>query len=191
MPLPWLRLINGVIGATDIVRWVRGRAAGIDPQPEPGTLDQRLAGVVVGALREAFDRDSARLDIERHRLDDERMRGEKAMRLELLRLAGDRELGRLRLLSGIALASFLGSLYLVATATSGHAGASLARWLACLLLLLALAAAFSAQASVGRVLARGNDRSSPDDVTMTPGGIAAPWLIVAGLAAVALAMLLA
>jgi len=34
MPLPWLRIIDGVLGATDLVRWVKG-------QPP---ADTRIAG---------------------------------------------------------------------------------------------------------------------------------------------------
>src|SRR5688572_21052158 len=102
MPLPWLRLIDGVIGATDIVRWVRGRSGEDAVAPAQHALNSRLAGVVVSALREAFDRDHQRLEIERQRLDEERRRAERAMRLELLRQAGDREIGRLRLVAAVA-----------------------------------------------------------------------------------------
>lgn len=191
MPLPWLRLIDGVIGAADIARWVKGRSAPSEaPEPGRGLLEQRLASAVVGALGEVFDRDRERLELERRRSDDERVRAERALRLEILRQTGDREIGRLRLMSAMALASLLGSMLLAATTGGGAAGARAAVGLGCLLLILALAAAFAAQSEVGRVLARGNDRASLDDVTLTFGGIAAPWLIVAGLAGVALGLLL-
>ena len=50
-----------------------------------GHLEARLTGVMVSALKEAFDRDAARLDLERAALDDQRRRAEEALRLELVR----------------------------------------------------------------------------------------------------------
>ena len=67
-----------------------------------GGLEARMAGVVVAALKEAFDRDSRRLELEREQLAAERQRAERALQLELQRQAGDREIGRLRLLAGVA-----------------------------------------------------------------------------------------
>jgi len=82
------------------------------PQPETGLvpggplaqIETRLAGVVVAALKEAFDRDARRLDLEREALEAERQRAERALKLELLRQAADRETSRLRLLAGVAVA---------------------------------------------------------------------------------------
>jgi hypothetical protein len=54
------------------------------------------------------------------------------------------------------------------------------------LLLTALAAAFSAQSRVAQELARMDDRSTPSDLTRSVAGSIAPWLIVAGLATVAI-----
>jgi hypothetical protein len=59
-------------------------------------LDTRLAGVVVAALKEAFDRDKARMELERAPLDAERERVEQALRAELRRQAADLALGRVR-----------------------------------------------------------------------------------------------
>src|SRR3954467_15960355 len=59
-------------------------------------LETRLAGVVVAALKEAFDRDRARMDLERAHLDAERQRAEQALRAELRRQAADLALGRIR-----------------------------------------------------------------------------------------------
>src|SRR5512132_2588594 len=47
----------------------------------PGTLEARLAGVLVAALKEAFDRDRTRLELEQAQLEAERRRAEDAMRL--------------------------------------------------------------------------------------------------------------
>src|ERR671925_499033 len=61
-----------------------------------GQLEARLAGVVVAALKEAFDRDRARMDLERAQMEAERQRAEEALRAELRRHAADRVLGQLR-----------------------------------------------------------------------------------------------
>src|SRR6185436_9870926 len=74
-----------------------------------GNLEARLAGVVVAALKEAFDRDNRRLDLEREQAQAERLRAERALRLELARQAVDREIGRLRLTAGVAVACWLGA----------------------------------------------------------------------------------
>src|SRR5439155_27012886 len=101
MPVPWLQIIDTLIGLTDLAR------LGRRPPPPPehqlqldpdrvggplGGLETRLAGVVVAALKEAFDRDTHRLELERAELEAERERAERALRLELRRQAGDREI---------------------------------------------------------------------------------------------------
>ena len=58
---------------------------------------------MISALKEAFDRDAARLDAERAALDDQRRRAEEALRLELVRQAADRALARLRAIGVLAL----------------------------------------------------------------------------------------
>lgn len=67
-----------------------------------GQLEARLAGVVVAALKEAFDRDRARMDLEQAQMDAERQRAEEALRAELRRQAADRALGQLRLIALMA-----------------------------------------------------------------------------------------
>ena len=63
MAVPWLRVINAVLGITDVVQLVKGRGA-TDERREVavaptasglGGLEARLAGVVVAALKEAFE----------------------------------------------------------------------------------------------------------------------------------------
>src|SRR5204863_1939163 len=114
--VPWLRIIDGVLGATDLVRWVKGQPPA--EAPGAGALETRLAGVVVSALKEAFDRDHQRLELERQRIDEERERAERLLRLEWLRQAGEREIARLRVMAGVALAGWLGTLFLVARLTA-------------------------------------------------------------------------
>src|SRR5262245_24050498 len=67
-----------------------------------GQLEARLAGVVVAALKEAFDRDRARMDLERTQMEAERERAEAAFRAELRRQAAERVLGQLRMIAVMA-----------------------------------------------------------------------------------------
>ena len=62
-------------------------------------LETRLAGVLVAALKEAFDRDRTRMDLERAHLEAEQARAEAALRAELRRQAADRALGQIRLMA--------------------------------------------------------------------------------------------
>ena len=61
----WMRVIDTVGGLAQMTGKLRPRAnpeAGLAPAGEPaGGLEARLAGVVVAALKEAFDRDRARI----------------------------------------------------------------------------------------------------------------------------------
>src|SRR5229473_1646796 len=126
MAVPWLGIIDAVIGVTTLARG-RWSPASEQQQLEAGGrnlggLETRLAGVVVAALKEAFDRDTRRLELEREQLAAERLRAERALKLELLRQSGDREIGRLRLLAGVAVASWIGTLLLSARLIGGGVG---------------------------------------------------------------------
>ena len=187
-----------LIGASDIARGSRSRPA---PDPEtqqlaPGSralghLETRLAGVVVAALKEAFDRDTRRLELEREQVEAERMRAERALRLELLRQAGEREIGRLRLVAGVAVVSWLGTLFFATRLVSGGTGPKAAVAGGWLLLIGALAAAFVAQTRVVQALDRGDDAITQSGAVASglPGPLA-PWLVVAGLAAIGFAILI-
>lgn len=198
MPIPWLRIIDLALGVTNFAQ-ARSRPAA-PPEDEQlvggsraiGRLETRLAGVVVAALKEAFDRDSRRLELEREQLEAERQRAERALRMELVRRAGDREIGRLRLVAGMAIVSWIGTLFFSVRLMGGPVGARIALGGGWALLLCALAASFVAQANVGDALGRLDDGSSrPDAASSGAAGAMAPWLIVVGLALVALAVLLA
>jgi hypothetical protein len=128
--------------------------------------------------------------MERLRLDEERRRAERALRLELLRQTGDREIGRLRIVGAVAVACFLGSLLVAPGLTAGSTAARWAIGGGWLLLLVSLASVFSAHAHVARALGEGDDRLDPGNLTATPGGRAAPWALVAGLSGIALGFLL-
>ncbi len=151
-----------------------------------GQIEARLANVVVAALKEAFDRDHARLELERSQVEEQRRRAEEAMRLELRRQAADREVGRLRLLAGAALVGWLASvLVLGARADEASTIARVALGGGWLLLLGAIGSAFAAQ---GRISASLSDHDSTLDAG--PGAEAALWLLVVGLALTALSLLL-
>jgi hypothetical protein len=198
MPVPWLRILDAVIGMTDLARSRRigkmSQAAATDAESQQldtvrggpgGGLETRLAGVVVAALKEAFERDNRRLDLERAQLEAERERAERALRLELRRQAGDREIGRLRLLAGVAIASWIGTLFFAGRLLGAGVGARVALGGGWLLLLVAFAAAVTAQSQLASSL----DRSESAPIESGIGGVLAVWLIVAGLALVGVAVL--
>jgi hypothetical protein len=200
MGVPWLRILDAVIGVTDLARSRKIRTLADDQRQlettgrVPATLETRLAGVVVAALKEAFDRDTRRLELEREEAAAERARAERALRLELQRQAADREIGRLRLLAGVAATAWIGTLFFSSRLIGGAIGARVMLGCGWLLLLAALAVAFTAQSRVAASL----DASSRDEVaasgrSISPvaGGAVAPWLIVAGLALIGLAVLVA
>ena len=200
MAFPWLRILDVVIGATDLARSRKIRTLADEQQQEQhqlaagpgggvgGIVEARLASVVVAALKEAFDRDTRRLELEREQATAERERAERALRLELRRQAGDREIGRLRLLAGVAVVSWLGTLFFSARLMGGPVRARVALGVGWMLLLAAVAASFSAQSRVAAAL----DLLTPDDrsTASLAGGALAVWLIVAGLALVCVAVLI-
>src|SRR5947207_9212807 len=194
MPVPWLQILDAVIGITDLARSrkiKKLRQASDEPQqqleagssPGPlGHLETRLAGVVVAALQEAFDRDTRRLELERAQLEAERERAERALNLELLRQAGDREIGRLRLLGGVAVAAWIATLFFSARLIGGPIGARAAIGGGWLLLLGATAMSFVAQSQVAAALDRvGSVADRRGAVSSGIAGALALWLIVLGL----------
>jgi hypothetical protein len=107
----WAGVLDTVGGLVQFARRFRQGAteglAGSPPMPGlPGQIEARLAGVVVAALKEAFDRDSVRMEMERSQLDAERARAEQALRAELRRQAADRMLGQLRLVAVMAVSTW-------------------------------------------------------------------------------------
>src|SRR5438445_7185534 len=204
MAVPWLQIIDAALGVANFARGRRAPDAVEEPvQLEPGGralggLEHRLAGVVVAALKEAFDRDTRRLELEREQLAAERERDERALRFELERQAGDREIGRLRLLAAIAVATWLGTLFFSGRLLGAGAGARTALGGGWLLLLCAIAASFSAQSRVAAsLLAPGSRlRSGSDEgggggaISSGVAGALALWLIVGGLALAGVAVLI-
>jgi hypothetical protein len=159
--------------------------AGAPPTALTGQIEARLTGVVVAALKEAFDRDHARLELERAQLDEQRRRAEEALRNELRRQAADREVARLRLIAGTALGGWVAAVAIMVvrldTASLISRGVSAVGWL---LLLAALGTAFMAQ---GQVSAAVPGTLAP--VEAGRQGTAALWLLIVGLACAAIALL--
>jgi len=215
MPVPWLRLLDAAVGVSDLARRVSRRsppAMGRVDRPAglAGRIEARLLGMVMAALKEAFNRDEQRLELEREQIEAERRRAERALRLELARQVGDREASQLRLLASVAAGSLLATLLFPANLVGRAPNARLAIGIGGLMLLAALASAFIAHGRVGRALDRlaratteaiDRDESqrfypaveATDSVLGSSGvpGAAAPWLIVAGLAAIVLGVFMA
>jgi hypothetical protein len=201
MPVPWLQLIDAALGLANFARGRRAVEPGDEQQQQqqlesaartPGGLEARMAGVVVAALKEAFDRDSRRLELEREQAAVERERMERALRLELQRQAADREIGRLRMLAAVAVAGWIGTL-LLAMLPGGimRAGtvAKVALGGGWLLLGAAVAVSFIAQGRVATVLA--SLTANGGTAAASAGGEStALWLLVAGLALVGIAVLM-
>jgi hypothetical protein len=189
------RAFDAVMAFRDAVRGRKAASASPDgtlvQQQAPsstvgGQLEARLTNVVVAALKEAFDRDHARLELERAQLDEQRRRAEESLRVELQRQAADRELGRQRLLGATALVGWIASVLVlgfhVAAMTPAARAVLAGGWA---LQLGALACAFSAQSRVSAYLPDGRN-------ALVPGRAAALslWLLIAGLALTALSLLL-
>jgi hypothetical protein len=187
------RALDAMVALSDVAKRLTGGTAqppqesGLTQAPPPGIAGQietRLTNVLVAALKEAFDRDHARLELERTQLDEQRRRAEEAMRLELRRQAADRETGRLRLLAGTALLGWIASVTLL-VARLGASGTSRAVLVAGWMLLLgSLASAFTEQGRLGALV---SDTTQP--ISGGAAGMAALWLLVAGLAATAASLL--
>jgi hypothetical protein len=158
-----------------------------------GPLEARLAGVLVAALKEAFDRDRARLDLEQAQLDAERRRAEEAMRLELRRQSGDQAVGHTRLLVILAVVAWVVSAVLITLlpgALEMPARAMVALGWALLLGCIGTAFAFYARLSAWLGALK---PGAPDPGDVPAGGLGrlAAGLLIAGLASVAAALLLA
>ena len=184
------RAFDAVIAFRDAARRLKDPSAASKPETSlspataqgiAGQIESRLTNVVVAALKEAFDRDHARLELERAQIEEQRRRAEEALRLELRRQTVDREIGRLRLLAGTALVGWIASIAVLFVHQASVPSRVVlgAGWL---LLLGSLGAAFSAQ---GRVNADRIDKPERADAGALP-----LWLLIAGLAATAISLLL-
>jgi hypothetical protein len=188
-----IRAYDAVMAFRDATRRFREKpaeetslAAAQAPPGLAGQIEARLTNVVVAALKEAFDRDHARLELERAQVEEQRRRAEEALRLELRRQVLDRELGRLRMLAGTALVGWLSSVLVLGTRAASMPPASrLVLATGWLLLLGSLAAAFVAQGRINAMVV-GDETTSSSGA----GGSASLWMLIAGLALTAISLLL-
>jgi hypothetical protein len=183
----WLKVLDTVGGLVQLGAGMR-RPADVAGGPVPGALEQRLAGVVVAALKEAFDRDRARMDLERETLESERTRAERALQAELRRQAADRALSQLRLLAIFAGLVLLVSGVLAAWITGMRTGPAVVLlalgWTVAITTLAFVFAAWQ-QVSVWASAAE------PPPAGTSTLAATAPWLLLASLASVAASLLLA
>jgi hypothetical protein len=187
----WMRALNAVSGLVELSKQFRRPVApdeSLTAGGRPGgALEARLAGVLVAALKEAFDRDSARLELERSQVDAERQRAEQALRAELQRQAADRALAHLRLIAMLAIGGW---------ALSAALGAWLPGMRAPLprvLLGLGWAAAFSSLgcAFAGWRTVLGSSADITGAAVEPRAAVVAPWLLLAALAFIGASLLFA
>ena len=192
----WMRVFDTVSGLIQVAgRMRRPEAAdpgGLQTATGGGALGQleaRLAGVVVAALKEAFDRDSARLELERAQIESERRRAEEALRAELRRQAADRLLGGLKIIALVSTGAWALSAALGVLLPGMREGAARmvlgAGWL---LAFAALACSFAGwQAVAAWSSASGADANLPRNPAMA----AAPWLLIGALLLTGTSLLIA
>ncbi|MGH9411022.1 MAG: hypothetical protein ACRD1V_16380 [Vicinamibacterales bacterium] len=188
----WMRVLESVTNFAQVSSQFR-RPDKPDRQNDAaerpgGQLETRLANVLVAALHEAFDRDRARIDLERAHLDAERQRAEEALTAELRRQDLDRAQSRVRVVAVAAIAVWMLSAALAIWLPGMHTIAARvllgAGWL---LVLTAIASAFSSWR-------RMSDRMS--SAMPTPGGsglaeVAAMWSLLGAIALCGAALLTA
>jgi hypothetical protein len=188
----WMRVVETVGNLAqfaDRFRQKPSAAAAPDVAPPVGTgtgLEARLAGVVVAALKEAFDRDRVRMDLEREQIEAERRRAQQALDAEIRRQAADRAVGQLRLVAVIAASAWMLSAAL-GVWLDGMRGGVPRALLACGWL--------SAFATIGCAFA-GWQRTTQDTagggIALTGGpAAAAPWLLLGALTLIGASLLVA
>jgi len=180
----WAAVVDTVGGLVHIARRFRqGAAEGLSSsQTVPGgPIEARLAGVVVAALKEAFDRDSVRLEMERSQIDAERQRAEELLRAELHRQAADRIVAQLRLIAVIAVGTWALSAALGVWLPGMREG--LPRVLLATGWVFALGALGSAFAGWQRLSLRSTDTSNAGAAVLDhAAAMYAPWLLMTALA---------
>jgi hypothetical protein len=183
----WMKVLGTVTTLAQVGAQFRRGASG-DIASAGTSLEHRLAGVVVAALKEAFDRDRARMDLERETIEAERARAERALEAELRRQASERALMQLKLISVFAGLVLLMSSVLAAWIVGMRAGAP-----AVLLTLgwgMALATLGCVFAAWQQVTVWASATVPPPAGSSRPA-TTAPWLLLASLSLVAASLLLA
>ena len=132
------------------------------------------------------------MELERERMEHDRQRHERMIALHGFRHAGDREIGRLRVIAWIATASMIGTLLFFAQIVSAlfaalRPGTRVTLGLGWISFLAALVLSLSGQARIAASLARIDDPTGPSRPGAGTQGALALWLTVAGLALTGLA----
>jgi hypothetical protein len=188
----WMRVLETVGGLAQLTGRLRGssaeRSTSIATGGPFGQLEARLAGVLVSALKEAFDRDSARMEMERSQIEAERQRAEEALRAELRRQSAERLLGQLRLVAIMAIGTWMLSAALAVWLPGMREGPPRlmmgAGWA------LAIAALGCALAASQHVSAWSSDVRG-GSLPHHPAAATAPWLLLLALALTGAALLTA
>ena len=186
----WMRVIETVSGLARTAGRLRST---LDPPTDLADgaargLETRLAGVVVAALKEAFDRDRARMELERSQIEAEARRAEEALAAELRRQTADRTLGQLKLLAVMAIGTWMLSAALAVWLPGMRAGLPRgllgAGWA---LSFAALGCTFAAFQTISAWTARAQNATPPS----SGAAVAAPWLLVLALASTGASLLTA
>jgi hypothetical protein len=182
----WMRVLDTLGGLVQMTGRLRrgeeptGLQTGASGGPL-GLIEARLVGVVVAALKEAFDRDSTRLELERSQIEAERQRAEAALQAELRRQAADRVLSQLRLVAVMAVGVWALSAALGVWLPGMRDG--LSRILLGLGWLFAIGALGSAFAGWQQISRWSSDTRTVAVTLPEPGAAAfAPWLLLVALA---------
>jgi hypothetical protein len=190
----WIRVIDTVTGLAQMSGKLRPRGNGpgvpAAQDASPGMLETRLAGVVVAALKEAFDRDRARMDLERAQIEAERRRAEEALAAELRRQASERALGQLRLIAVMAIAAWMLSAALAAWLPGMRAGVPrgllAAGWA---LAFVTLGCGFAGWQQISAWTA--DTGSAQSGAPRSAAASATPWTLLAALGAIGASLLIA
>ena len=193
----WMRVLDTVGGLVQMANRFRRQGAE-DPAAlqtlggggQLGQLETRLAGVVVAALKEVFDRDSARLELERSQIEAERRRAEEALRAELRRQAAERLLAHLKLVAVMAMGGWALSAALGIWLPGMREGAPrLLLGIGWLFAFAALGSTFAGWQTVSAWSA--GTHGSAADAPRNQLIAAAPWLLIASLVLTGASLLLA
>ncbi len=153
-----------------------------------GYFEARMAGVLISALREAFNRDSERLQVEREQIEAERKRAEEALRLEIVRQATEREASHLRAMGAVAVVVWVMSVVFLIVHPALGLTAKIVLAVGWVLLLVALGAIAAAHRGINRWLGQGLVPGA--DGTAGRARALAPWLVLSGLALTSASLLL-
>ena len=192
----WLRALSAIGTVADATRLFRGTGQAADPalavsETAGEALETRLANVVVAALREAFDRDRARFDLERDLHQAEAARQAEALRFEWLRQTATQALTQTQHLAVLSVVVWIASVIAAGWLSPlGTAAKSLlgVGWVG---LSAAIAAAFITHRHLASWLARGavaqhtaptqtRTASTPGALPQFPAQTLLPWLFLGG-----------